>query len=62
MNAFLPGDKCYIPELEQHGRVVTVMIGYRGTEYNVRYFDMDKVVRECFFFDDELSAPSGATV
>ena len=57
MNAYLPKDKIFIPQLQLYGVVIGVYISTSGIEYKVRYFKEDTPI-ECYFFDFELEDDS----
>lgn len=53
--AFAIGDKVYITDAECHGRVKQVCASAAGMEYQVAYFDDDKVRRLEWCGEEELS-------
>lgn len=53
--AFAIGERVRITDAECHGRVKQVCASSAGKEYQVAYFDEDKVRRMEWFGEEELS-------
>lgn len=55
IEAFLPRDKVYLPNLDRSGVVVSVRLTTFGTEYLIRYFAEDATPYEVWMYDFEVT-------
>lgn len=56
---FCVGERVRIEAIEVWGRVDSCLMGASGRKYFVTYFDEDKVRREEWMYEDELSKGRG---